>query len=264
MRSVLPGGLAAFAALSVFAADVSAKIAPPPPASVRTARSSAAVVGKVVRIEDKPVTMPDGAEMRVAVVQVAAPLMGLKDVTHVRVAFHPGENRRFPHLNLKVGQEALFFLYAAPGKEVLFTVPAYWDVAPLDTVAGEMEEIKRCAKLLDNPMSGLKSAVAQERLLTAALLLTRYRTGTYGAGKQAPIDAAESKLLLEILAGADWNAPLPLMPYTKPQMLFLQLGLEAKDGWQTPADLSRIEPEAKKWLQANAGTYRIKRFVPEP
>src|SRR5579884_2107004 len=119
MFSRSAGGLAALAALFV-TPGLHAKVAAPPPLSVRVARASAVAVGTVVRIEDKPVTLPDGAEVRVAVVQVKTPLAGLKGLTHVRVAFRAGENRRFPHLNLKPGQEALFFLHDAGAREPLY------------------------------------------------------------------------------------------------------------------------------------------------
>src|SRR5947208_1186190 len=121
MRSRFPGGLAALAALTVAVSDLPAKVAAPPPVAFRTALAHVAVVGKVVRVEDKTVTLPDGNEVSVAVVQVGTPVMGLKGVTHVRVAFHAGENKRFPHLNLKPGQEALFFLRDAGAKEPLYT-----------------------------------------------------------------------------------------------------------------------------------------------
>jgi hypothetical protein len=127
--------------------------------------------------------------------------------------------------------------------------------------AEEVELAKRMAKRLEDPMAGLKSADAKERLLTAGMLLGRYRLSTNGAGKQVPIDAAESKLILEILAASDWNTAPELMPTGAPRTLFLQLGLEAKDGWQQPGDLRELPVAARKWLRDNAGTYRIKRFA---
>ena len=51
------------------------------------------------------------------------------------------------------------------------------------------------------------------------------------------------------------------MPNANPQLLFLQLGLEAKDGWEQPKELNAVPAAAKQWLKENAGTYRVKRFV---
>ena len=36
--------------------------------------------------------------------------------------------------------------------------------------------VKRCVKLLEKPTAGLKSKDASDRLLTASLLINRYRT----------------------------------------------------------------------------------------
>jgi len=65
---------------------------PPRPRAYRAARADVALVGKVVRVEDKSVTTPDGAEMRVAVVQVGTPVMGPQG-RHSRSA-SPSRRRR--------------------------------------------------------------------------------------------------------------------------------------------------------------------------
>jgi hypothetical protein len=263
MRSPFPGGLAALAAFALTASSLPAKVAAPPPVPYRVARADVALVGKVVRVEDKAVTLPDGAEMRVAVVQVGTPVMGLNGVTHVRVAFPAGENTRFPHMSLKAGQEGLFTLHDAGAKEPLYAARYYWDVVAKDgpQFATEVEQAKKFGKMLDDRLAGLKSADEKERLLTAALLVTRYRTSEPGAAKQVPIDAAESKLILEALAAADPTAEIPQLPGATPLSLVLQLGLDARDGWEQPKDFNALAAAAQKWLRDNAGTYRIRRGV---
>ncbi len=166
-------------------------------------------------------------------------------------------------MTLKVGQEGLFFLHDAGTKEALYAARYYWDVVEKDNsqFAAEVEQAKKFGKMLDDRMAGLKSADEKERLLTAALLVTRYRTSNPGAPRQAPIDAAESKLILEALAAAEPTAEIPQLPGATPLTLFLQLGLEARDGWEQPKDLSALPAAAKKWLRDNAGTYRIRRGV---
>src|SRR5262245_4144249 len=198
MRSPFFGGLAALVALTMSAPSLPAEVLAPPPVPYRVAGADIALVGKVVRVEDKAVTLPDGAEMRVAVLQVGTPVMGVHGVTHVRVTFPAGDNSRFPQLSLKPDQERLFYLHDAGAKEPLYAACNYWDVVAKDgpQFAAEVEQAKKFGKVLDDRMAGLKSADEKERLLTAALLVTRYRTSHPGAAKQVPIDAAESKLIL--------------------------------------------------------------------
>ena len=117
-------------------------------------------------------------------------------------------------------------------------------------------------------MKGLKSAGAEERLLTAALLLYDYRTPSpdaRGPLGQEPIDAAQSKLILKALGEAKWAPPRRFGELNAPE-LFLQLGLTPDDGWRlpeqhTPQQLAKL---AQAWLREHGETYRIKRFVATP
>ena len=118
------------------------------------------------------------------------------------------------------------------------------------------------AKLLAKPMDGLKSKDADERLLTAALLIARYRTPKAGQTRTESIDADESKLILQTLADADWTARAPKVGFQmNPQNLFFRLGVTPKDGWNQPKDFKKLQEEAKKWLKDNADKYRISRYV---
>src|SRR5262249_39809536 len=60
------------------------------------------------------------------------------------------------------------------------------------------------AKALAKPLEGLKSRSAEERLMTTAVLLYRYRWPRQGVTKTEPIPAQESKLILTTLAELDW------------------------------------------------------------
>src|SRR5262249_47447594 len=115
------------------------------------------------------------------------------------------------------------------------------------------------------PNDGLKSKEAEERLTTAALLVTRYRTNRNPEAKTEEVPAEQSKLILEVLASADWapkNNPRQF-GQPNPQQIFFQLGITDKDGWKQPQDFTKLADEAKKWCKDNAGKYRIKRFVNE-
>jgi hypothetical protein len=261
MPSARRGALAAALAL-VVAAPAPAKVVAPAPIPVRVARSDAVLVGKVAKIAPEAYKAPDGAEYSVAFVEVKDALSGVKGATLVRVAFHAGENRRFPHLNLQAGQEGLFFLRYINDKDSTFTAPMYYDVVDAknaDVYMVELAESKRCTKLLEAPEAGLTSKDADERLLTAGLLILQYRTARDGAGRFEPADAKLSKLILQTLADADWNkqGPYPQVPH----LLFSQLGLTEKDGWKSPPAIDQFQPAAKKWLREHADTYRIQRVV---
>jgi hypothetical protein len=256
MRNILLGSLVALAGLMFLTPAVSAKRIAPPALADRIARADCIVVGKVTTIEEKTVKTPALGEMALAVVKIETGLLGAKGLTHVKVGFHPEA--------LKVGQEACFFLTKVPG-QAFFTAGGYLDVvnkAGMANFAQEVETIKRCTKLLEDPIKGLKSKEAGDRALAAALLVCRHGTPRHGAMKQEPIDAAESKLILETLAESDWDRFDPILR-AKTSTVFLRLGLTPADGFQQPADFRQFPAAAKQWLKDNAGKYRVKRFTSE-
>ena len=247
----------------------------------RVATSDAVVVGKVTAIAEKTVKAERWpgqlAEFRVATVKIDQPLYGIKGLTHIKVGFvpalapRPGQVR--PHIRpypgtaikLEKGQEALLFLKKHP-KENFYTLPVYFDLVDKKTAGfdDDVTEAKKYGKLLAEPMAGLKAKAAEERFQTAALLVYRYRSFKPG-GKTEPVDADESKLILEGLAAADWDAkpmprPGPYRQQVTPVHCFYMLGLQAKDGWM-PTPGQPITEAAKAWIKANAGSYRIQRFV---
>jgi hypothetical protein len=278
--------------LSFLAGNVCAMMIAPAPIPQRVATADLVVVGKVTGFADKAVTAPrfpgdtEKAQYQIAIVKVTDGLYGAKDVKEIRVGFipppppGPGPGappggpirigpRRYPQVQLTIGQEACMFLTKHPDGD-FYTAPAYFSVIDKKTPDFEaaVDEVKKCAKLLADPKAGLESKKADEKLLTAALLLYRYRMprGLGGpAPKTEPIDADESKAILKTLAEADWT-PRPGVGgrfgfQMTPQGLFYQLGLTDKDGWKPPMDFNKFPAEAKKWLNDNADKYRIQRFV---
>jgi hypothetical protein len=249
----------------------------------RAALANVIVVGKVVEIEKKNVQAKpfpgagEKSEYQVAVVEIKDAIQGAKGPTHVRIAFLPAAKgpvggpirpgiRRAPALQLTKGLEACFFL-TPHFEETFHLIPNL--TPPIDSKAEnfkkEVEEAKRIAKLLDDPKVSLKSKNAADRELTAGLLLVRYRTPLNGETKQEPIDAEQSKQILETLAAADFSQAVAPNGFTA-QQAFFRLGLTEKDGWKPPQFKNfqkEFPPLVKKWLKDNAETYRIQRFVAE-
>jgi len=266
----------------------------PQPLAGRVAMADSIVIGKVIGFEQKSVSAgrfpgdKDKTEYTVAIVKIEdvfGNLANVKRVENVRVGYIPppplvvpgpgGQPggpivrpiRRLPTFQLVKDQEVCLLLN--PHHEGNFyTAPAIGGaiIKNKDNPQAfntEVDEVKRCVKLLANPKAGLESKDANERLLTVGLLLTRYRAqpAYVQNPKLVDIDAKQSKAILLTLAEADWAKVTPGMFQMNPQNLFFRLGLTAKDGWTQPKDFKQVPEAAKQWLKDNADKYRIQRFV---
>lgn len=292
MRTVLRT-LLIVATLSVPVTAQAMMIAPSP-LPQRVATADLVVLGKVVSIEPKTVKArrfphdKDKGEYQIAVVKINETLYGGKGLTHVRVGFIPpvpqppvvpvnpgggvgpvavirtGGNS--PVVVLKKDQEVCLFLKNHFDAEFM-TAPMYFDAINKTSPNFEKElaEVRRCGKLLADPLAGLKSEKAQDRFTTAAMLIVQYRSARpYMVTKKTePIDAAESKLILKALADADWAQQPGRLDQMAPQTIFSWLGLTPKEGWQQPKDYRQIAEAAKNWLAKNKDTYRIQKLVLE-
>jgi hypothetical protein len=275
--------LSGLACLGMMAPVSSAKamMIAPQPIPLRVAGADVVVVGKVTGFGDRLVSV-DGAQYQIAKVKVDEALIGAKGAREVQVGFLPASGGRpggpirpgfRPGVSLSIGQEAGLILTRHPTRD-FYLIGPYFNV--INKKAGTMEnpnwakevgEVKKAVKLLANPSPGLKSRNKEERFLTAALLITRYRTPRAGTNKTVPVDAEQSKRILLALADADWATRPgrpggPGMARMNPQAVFFQLGLTDKDGWTPPKDFRKFADEARKWLRDHAGKYRIQRFVP--
>lgn len=289
MRKLLLIGAASLSYLALLSAAGQAKALMIAPAAIsqRVALAEVVVIGKVTSIEEKPILAArfpgdkEKGEYRVAVVKIDKALVGASDLTHVRVGFQPPAPqpapppgggvripiRRGPQLvTLTVDQEVCLFL--TPHSEASFFIAAnYYDVIGKKDNANfdkEIAEAARSAKLLANSKAGLQSKDAEDRLLTAAMLVHRYRTPKPSPTppKTKPVDAETSKLILRALAAADWSPNKPgRFNMVHPQNTFFQLGITPTDGFQPPMDFNKVPELAKKWLTDHAETYRIQRFV---
>lgn len=288
----------ALVALVVAPLAAKALMIAPMPTPTRVANSDAVVVGPVTSIEEKTTkSKKDGVEYKVAVVKVEKNIKGVKDTTHIRVAWpapqvappqpqpNPGDPpvliRPFPRPGRPAGmalakdQEALLFLKKHEAEEFYIGAEFFSVVNKQGnaTFAAEVADAERAVKILADPIASLKSKDQDERLLAAFLQLNKYRMQRTGNEKQQPIDAAESKLILTAIAEADWNQNQPNKPQswymTRPQNLFYQLNLTPADGWtqpqpnkQNPQNFqNELQAAMKKWLTDNADKFVIKRFI---
>jgi hypothetical protein len=253
----------------------------------RVALAECIVVGKVIELEDKTVSAVSVAgatektEYQVAVVKIDQALLGAADLTHLRVGFikpqpvrdEPGQFRphiRYAQVSLAVDQEVCLFLNKLP-EESLYVVRgtnSVLDKKVDENFARDLKLVQRCVKLLKDPKASLQAKSEEDRLLTAALLVYRYRTPLMGS-QTRPIEAGESKLILQALKKANWDKNYPDLGNISAMMVFYRLGLGARDGWTMPQpnelqqDPQAPQKKAKKWLENHAPTYRIQRYVPE-
>ncbi|MCS7047560.1 MAG: hypothetical protein NZO58_14480 [Gemmataceae bacterium] len=262
--------------VGVFAATVQALVVAPPPGPGRLARADAVVVGRIIAHEDQDIEAafpgsPQKTMFRIAILKVAEGIRGAKEGATLRVAFIPprppqpgvpvlsGGGR----INLDVGQDGLFILTKHP--DGFYQPPQFYHIVARTNTNFDKEvaQVKKLCRLLDDPMGGLKSNDAAERLETAALLVYQYRTFIPGPTKQVPIDADESRLILKAIAEADWKTKRKF-GQLHPLELFQMLGLTEKDGWQQPRNIRNVEelyPPAQAWLRDHPD-YRIFKIVP--
>ena len=138
-----------------------------------------------------------------------------------------------------------------------------------------MTDAKHFVKLLNNPKESLKAEKQEDRFTTAAMLITKYRSRSFGGDepKTEAIDADLSKLILTALGEADWKAQGgPALFRMNPLQMFMELGVTEKDGFTPPMmeikgqpqkqiDYAKLPDYAKQWCKDNAGKYKIQRFV---
>ena len=250
-------------------------IAIPPPGPARVANADAVLVGKVESIEPQDVKV-GLTTYRIAIVRINDGVRGVKKEKTLRVGFtpivEPKNDGKGPFVitsgarpvQLDVGQEGLFIL-TKHAKENFYTIGGvigyYLNSDKNKDFEKEVLAAKAAVKVMEDLQGSLKSKDADERLLAAAILIDRARTYRGPNSKQEPIDAAESKQIMQVLADADWQTGYnfgSLRPI--PGQLFQRLNVTAKEGF-TPPPGGDYQAAARTWVRDNAQTYRIQRFV---
>jgi hypothetical protein len=265
----------AAAFVMMYASAVQAGVIPlPPPAATRIAKADAVIVGKVEALEPQDV-MVGNVAYRIAVVKINDGVKGVKTEKTLRIGFVPEpmpKNDKGPivirtgarPVQLTAGQEGLFIL-KKQDKENFYTIGGvvgyYINSDKNADFAKEVMVAKTVLKVSENPLAHLKAKDAEERLLAASVLIEKYRSFQGPKSTQEPIDAAESKLIMQALAGSDWKTQANFMALRpSPVRLFQQLGVTAKDGFTVPAG-GNYQAAQEAWVRDNAEKYRIQRFV---
>jgi len=236
----------------------------------RVATAEIVVIGKVTGFEDKTVMVgaKNKVEFRIATVAVSSAPMAPKGTTTIRLGFVPlpfGVAVSPPPFVPAVGMEGCFFL-RKQGDADFYVAHGQLDFVSKksDNFEKDVALIKRCTKILQAPDASLKAKDAEDRFLAAAMLVAQYRTRKTSTAELEPIDAEQSKLILQALAAADWT---PAKDFTQlsPLMVLHKLPLTAKDGWAPPpsTDARAYGAYAQQWLRDHSDTYRIQRFAVE-
>lgn len=264
--------------LLALTSSATARVIAPPPLPMRVAGADMILLGRVMGFEDMDVEaslVPGGPKVkyRIAIVTVGELLRGRSELKTMKVGFQlpvppAGKGiviKRPPTPHLEIGREYVLMLHKHHEGNFI-QVEQYYEaieVLPEGKSDKEIALIKRCIQLLREPKTSLQSKDAEERFLTAAMLIQNYRGRP--TTKTEPVGADESRLILKTLQDVeDWSK---FDPNTRSSALtlFQQLGLKAEDGWQPPQNVKDYNREmtaaAQTWLRDRAATYRIQRFV---
>src|SRR5262249_20099781 len=160
-------------------------------------------------------------EYQVVALQIEQDLLGAKGMKEIRLGFIPPQGGGggdpgprpirpirpgFGSPVFQTGQEGAFFLVKHP-TESFYIAPMFGFTAKkTPNFDKQIEQVKKCAKLLADPKASLKSKDADERLQTAGMLIYRYRNyakNPTGKAQEKPIDAEESKQILLAIAEGD-------------------------------------------------------------
>ena len=298
MRRVSLCGLAAVAAVALLApAAVAFKIAVMPAASTKAKvlQSEVVVVGKVVGIDKETVELEQysgGPKVAhtVANIKIETPLVGAKNVTHVKVAYvkpespQPGDGGRGgrprpipypgrggqPFIPAE-DQEGVFFLQKHPTSDnhfqvqfghnpVLSTDPKYKD---------ELAAVKAIAGTFADPVKALSVEKDDERVANALSLAQKYRVAPQGnfsgVFDETPIPADQTKLFLKVLTEVDWtkyaDAPrladaLGLMPGN--------YGIPRVSAGEGEEPLAARQKAFKAWAEKYGVKFEVKRLTAKP
>jgi hypothetical protein len=238
---------------------------------------------------------------KIAVVKVEESIIGGKGLTQFRVGFPEGVAvsprplpappvagggirplpGRMAPVGLTAGQEGCFFLSQHHDGE--FYIIGNNGMAPpldkkADNYAKQLEEVKKVAKTIDDPVTALKAKSIEERFEAAQMILQRYQMNRGNATARETIPAEENKLIVALLTELPWQVkdakprtgsdPVPpsrsaLWYMINPQELgFKQPKNPPRKAGEPPVDYNKIMEDATTaFLKDNADKIKIKRFT---
>lgn len=298
--------LAAATLFSISAsADAKALMVAPPRPGQAAAQADIVVTGKITEIEKDTVEASQfpgapkdqKATYKIAVLKIDTPIIGGKGLTQFRVGFPelaaatprplpPGGGARPPirvggrgPVALTADQEGCFFL--TRHHEGDFYVLAGFG-PPLDkkdeNYTKQLEEVKKVAKIIENPVTALKAKELDDRFNAANVLLQRYQlAGSNKPMSREAIPAEENKLILAILTELPWvptdvkpRGPTDPVPPSRSQLWYMvqqdmtgfkQPVFPPQRPGDPPVDGNKIMDEAtSKFLKANADKVKLKGF----
>ncbi len=247
----------------------------------KVVQSEIIVVGKIQHLENDLLLLKAYSEAKentpfqIATLKVEKNLLGLKNETHLRIGWPININigrRVLSPGPFTIGQKGCFFLVKYPDQDFYF---AQQLTSPLrddsPSYKEDIEEIKKIVKVLNEPSKALAAKTAAERSQAINILLNKYSSEPQQLPKgkklvRKPIDPAESKLILTILAEMEWKVKNENILALE---LFYKLGVEGEIHWAEPKFTTveeyrnKMKLISKKWLQENKESYRIKKWVVE-
>jgi hypothetical protein len=308
--SLVAGALIGFSAM----AQTSSKmmmVAPLRP-GLQAANADVVVIGKVVEIEKETVEVSPfkGApkdqkvSYKIAVVKIEEAIIGGKGLTQFRVGFldvgaappvvgdpvPPGAGVRpirvvrpgRAPVALMENQEGCFYLSPHPVGD-FYVLAGNGTVAPInikdENYKKQLEEIKKVAKTLDDPVTALKAKELSDRFEAAQVLLQRYSINrSTGTASREPIPTDENKLILAVLKELPWAAsetkprtPLDPVPPSRSALWysiqvdmvgFKQPVFPVQKPGDPPVDSNKIwEDATSAYLKDNIEKIKIKRFA---
>lgn len=281
-------------------------VGPQAPAA-RVAHADAVVVGKVTEVEADPVevTAYAGApkdqkvSYKVAVLKIDDALLGASGLTRFRVGFPAdapaadapagdtlapvpriGRLRRpgVQVVALTPGMEGCFFLTRHHEGDFYVLTGGPPVLAKADNYAKELEQIKKMAKAIDDPVAALKAKELTDRFRAAQAILTRYQTPRGAKPGQPParepIPDEETKLIVALLKDLPWVSPPAGSGEQSPsrsalwyqinpaEIGFKQPAVPAQKAGDPPVDFNKVMDEATTtFLTDNGDKIKIKRYA---
>jgi hypothetical protein len=270
--------------------------------SQKVAQADVIVTGKVTSVEKETVELPqfagdkNKAAFTVAVIKVESALSGVKNVTHLKVAFIaqpgagggevPGEiikgpgirpfpGRGFGPVQLTEGQEGIFFLQKHPGSDSYYSVQQGMTPvsAKVENYKAELVKVKGITEAIADPVKALKAEKLDARLTAVAAIVGKYRQpARNGQSVEVAIPAEETKLIMKTLLEADWTVadmPAPGFDYqSAPANIASMIGLYPGGNGippiiQKPGESynAKYKEAVKAWYEKSGEKFEIKKFV---